>query len=121
MDNAGPAGADVPSVADADAAGDNDPMHSFVNVGGLDPAVVHPWRPLGALACAAYAGVLAEWSNFAPRDANAPAGDSSSHATGIGRTIRFRVGSIYELDAVDPIGVHVEDSPNPAVIPGSGE
>ena len=108
-------------MVDADAEGDDDPTQPFVKVDGLDPLVSDPWRTLEAPACAVDTVVPAERTNSAPRDGNAPAGDSPSNPTGASRTIQFGVTSIYEFDAEYPIGVHVEDSPTPVVIPGRGE
>ena len=96
---AGPASADGPPVADADAAGDDDPTQPLVNVDGVDPSVSDPWRLLEPSACAPDGAVLFEGSNSAPRGRHTPEGESPSNPAGVSRAIKFGGTSIYEFDA----------------------
>ena len=73
-----PAGADAPSVVDADAAGDDDPTQPYVNVDGVDPTVSDPWRLLEPSA-----GIAADaGSNAVPQGGHTPEGKSPSNPVG---------------------------------------
>ena len=116
-----PASADAPSVVDADAAGDDDPTQTYVNVDGVDPTVSDPWRLLKPSAGTATDTVPSEGSNAVPQGGHTPEGESPSYPVGVSRAIKFGGTFIYEFDAESPIGEHGEDSPTPLAIPGPAD
>ena len=116
-----PAGSDASPVADADAAGDDDPTQPYVNVDGVDPTVSDPWRLLEPPAGTAAGAVPSEGSNAVPQGTHTSEGASPSNPVGVSRAIKFGGTSIYEFYAESPVGEHVEDSPTPLAIPGPAD
>ena len=92
-----------------------------MNVDGVDPTVLEPWRLLEPSAGIAAGAVSSEGGYAAPQGRHTAEGESPSNPVGVSRAIQFGGTSIYEFDAESPIGEHVEESPTPLAIPGPAD
>ena len=99
-----PASADAPSLVDADAAGDDGPTQTYVNMDDVDPMVSNSLRPLEPSARSAVDAVPSEGSNAVHQGGHTPDGESPSNPVGVSRVIKFGGTSICEFDAESSIG-----------------